>query len=52
MDQVAISIANIREMNPLAEVSVVLDLKQIKQHPQIEFEDDGITVKINEEMVI
>lgn len=39
-------------MNPLAEVSVVLDLKQIKQHPQIEFEDDGITVKINEEMVI
>ena len=52
MDQVAIKIANVREMNPLAEITVTLDLKQLKQHPDIEFEDDGITIKIQEEMII
>ena len=39
-------------MNPLAEISVVLDLKQLKEHPEMEFEDDGVTVKINEDMII
>jgi hypothetical protein len=54
MDQVAISIANVRDkdMNPLAELSILLDLKMVKPHPQIEFEDDGMTLKLNEEVII
>ena len=42
MDEVSIKIAHIQDENPLQEIHTVIDVLQVKPHPDIEFENGSL----------
>lgn len=51
LDKVLIALATINDMNPLSEISVTVDYKLIKRDPAMEVEEDGMVLKLEEEMI-
>ena len=51
LDEVSIKIANVQDLNPLNEISTVVDVIQVKPHKDIEFEDGGLK-QLQEDAII
>jgi len=52
MDKVSITAASIKEVNPLGEVSLLIDTQITdKNHPFMEWDDNGSTLKLDEAMI-
>jgi len=51
LDKVTLSLATIKDLNPISEVNVMVDYKIIKRTPEMVIEDDGATLKLSEDMI-
>lgn len=52
LDKVALSVAKITDMNPLGEIQLLVDFKLLSRtHKDMEFADDGLAIKVPEDMV-
>ena len=51
LDKVTLSLASVKDLNPLSEVSIIIDYKLIKRDAEMEIEEDGQTLKLNEDMI-
>ena len=51
LDDVQIKIAKIQDQNPLSEIHTVVEVMQVKEHPDIEFEDGNLK-QLQEDAII
>lgn len=51
LDKVLISLASVPDMNPLSEINITVDYKLVKRDPAMQVEEDGMVLKLEEEMI-
>ena len=51
LDQVAIQYDKEEKVNPLAELTLVVDYKLLGREPSMVFQDDGMCLQLSEELV-
>lgn len=51
LDKILISLAEVSELNPLSELNLTIEYKLLQRNQAMEFEDDGMILKLTEEMI-
>ena len=51
LDEAQINVVQTKDLNPLSEINVSVDIKILKKHPDLEFDDDGQILELKEDLI-